>query len=144
MINRTLFSFAAEGLLRKLPAATILALALSSAPALAGLVSGWWGGNWTCTIDGRPARMRWIPVSDDQTTCNGDDCTTSSGARWRGSFSDNGSAWVPLTNPTRGNRDGLFFRHADGNQWYLPKPTGNRTSGWTTWNGRRYPLVCWR
>jgi hypothetical protein len=118
-------------------------LALSDS-AIASTVSGWWGGTWTCSIDGRPARMKWVVVNDDQGTCNGDSCTSTSGARWKGSFSDNGSRWVPLTNPRLGNQGGVYFRHADGNQWYLPKPTNNRTSGWTTWNGRRYPLSCQR
>ena len=129
-------------------AATVGAVALSmsvSGPALASTVSGWWGGTWACSIDGRPAQMKWVVVDAPQTTCNSDGiCTTTSGARWKGSFSDNGSPWVQLTEPRRGQQGGLFFRHADGNQWYLPKPTGNRTSGWTTWNGQRYPLSCQR
>ena len=120
-----------------------LSLAVSGA-SIASQVAGWWGGDWNCNIDGRPARMRWNVVDDSQTTCNGDTCSTSSGVRWNGSFSDNGSRWVPLTNPRQVNRGGLYFRHADGNQWYLPKPTGNRTTGWTTWNGKRYPLSCWK
>jgi hypothetical protein len=115
-----------------------------SGPALAGLAPGWWGGTWRCTIDGRPAMMKWVVVDDSQTSCNGDSCTTSSGVRWKGSFSDNGSGWVPLTNPRQGNQGGLFFRHADGNEWYLRRPEANRTTGWTTWNGQRYALSCWR
>jgi len=123
-----------------------LALCLAAAePSVAGMVSGWWGGTWSCNIDGRPARMKWIPVDDSQTVCDDDGiCTTTSGARWKGSFSDNGSPWVALTNPRQGDRGGLYFNHADGNRWYLPKPTGNRTAGWTTWNGQRYPLTCWQ
>lgn len=113
-------------------------------PADASTAFGWWGGAWTCSIDGRPARMQWSAVDDSEATCDGDVCSSTSGARWRGSFSDNGSRWVPLTNPRKGNKGGLFFRHADGNQWYLPAPTGNKTIGWTTWNGSRYPLSCWR
>ena len=112
------------------------------AQALAGQVSGWWGGSWSCNIDGRPARMKWVAVDDTLTNCNGDLCSTSHGARWKGSFSDNGSRWVPLSNPREGEKGGLFFRHADGNQWYLRKPKGNNTDGWTTWNGTRYPLSC--
>lgn len=112
--------------------------------AYAGQVSGWWGGSWTCDIDGRPARMNWSVVDNSQTTCQGDTCTSTSGVRWKGNFSDNGSRWVPLSNARQGNTGGLFFRHADGNQWYLPKPQGNRTTGWTTWNGQRYRLSCWR
>jgi hypothetical protein len=120
-------------------------IALSfAASSLASQVSGWWGGNWTCNIDGRPASMRWNVVDDVQTTCNEEYCTTSTSARWVGSFSDNGSAWVPLTDPDQDIQGGLYFRHADGNQWYLPSPTGNRTTGWTTWNGQRYPLSCWK
>jgi Family of unknown function (DUF6006) len=115
-----------------------------SSPVIASQAVGWWGGNWNCNIDGRSARMRWNVVDDSQTTCNGNICSTTSGVRWQGSFSDNGSRWVPLTNPREGHQGGLYFRHADGNQWYLPKPTGNRTTGWTTWNGKRYPLSCWR
>ena len=113
-----------------------------SAPAVASTLAGWWGGTWACSIDGRPAQMKWVAVSDSQQTCSNGTCTQTSGVRWKGSFSDNGSRWVPLTDPRTGQQGGLFFRHADGNQWYLPKPVGNRTSGWTTWNGKRYPLSC--
>ena len=129
------------------PGKIVLGVALClavAAPALASTASGWWGGTWSCSIDGRPAHMKWVIVDDSQTTCSDGTCTTTSGVRWKGSFSDNGSAWVPLTDPRPGQQGGLFFRHADGNQWYLPKPTGNQTSGWTTWNGRRYPLSCRR
>lgn len=112
--------------------------------AYAGMVSGWWGGSWTCNIDGRPARMNWSVVDNSQTTCQGDTCTSTSGVRWKGSFSDNGARWVPLSKARLGNQGGLFFRHADGNQWYLPRPQGNRTTGWTTWNSQRYRLSCWR
>lgn len=120
-------------------------LMVSISPASASqVVGGWWDGWWRCTIDGRPARMVWRVVDDSQTTCNGNVCSTSFGVRWGGQFSDNGSRFVPLTNPEVGQQGGLYFRHADGNRWYLPKPTANRTSGWTTWMGRRYPLVCWR
>ena len=123
----------------------VLALSFAmSGPAPASMVTGWWGGAWACNIDGRPARMKWAAVDDSQTTCNGNVCSTSSGARWKGSFSDNGSRWVPLTNPNSGAQGGLFFRHADGNKWYLAKPVANKTKGWTTWNAQRYSLSCWR
>ncbi|NJO34224.1 MAG: hypothetical protein HC869_14930 [Rhodospirillales bacterium] len=116
----------------------------AAGPTAAGTVSGWWGGAWQCNIDGRPARMKWVTVDDSQTNCDGDSCTTTSGARWKGSFSDNGSSWVPLTNPRRGQRGGLYFNYADGNRWYLATPSGSQTRGWTTWNGQRYSLSCWR
>lgn len=124
-------------------------LALGFALSLSGLaqastVSGWWGGQWTCEIDGRPARMRWKPVDDTQTECDGDVCSQTSGATWAGEFSDNGSAWVRLTFENRGSRGGIFFRHADGNRWFLAQPQNGRSTGWTTWNGQRYRLACWR
>ncbi len=129
-------------------AVSIVAMSASllvAAPVQAGTVSGWWGGSWSCSIDGRPARMRWSVVDDSQTSCDGDGvCTQTSGVKWSGRFSDNGSQWVPLTNARLGNNGGVFFRHADGNQWYLAKPVGNATSGYTTWQGRRYPLSCRR
>ena len=130
--------------IRTAAAASLVCAVIAVSPAFAGLVSGWWGGSWSCNIDGRPARMQWTPVDDSQTTCHDGVCTTTSGARWSGRFSDNGSPWVPLTAARSGNQGGLFFRHADGNQWYLAKPVSNQTSGWTTWNGRRYPLSCRR
>jgi hypothetical protein len=114
--------------------ALLLAGALSGAPstpATAGTIEGWWGGDWACNIDGRPANMRWIVVEG------------SNGLRWKGSFSDNGSQWVPLTNARFGDRGGLYFNHADGNRWYLAEPEDNVADGWTTWNGQRYPLSCW-
>ncbi len=121
------------------------ALALTAGTTThASQVSGWWGGDWNCNIDGRPARMKWAAVDDTQTSCDGDACSTSSGARWAGRFSDNGSRWVPLRNARRGDRGGLFFTHADGNKWYLAMPAGGKAKGWTTWNGQRYPLSCWR
>ncbi|MGN7916535.1 MULTISPECIES: DUF6006 family protein [Lysobacter] len=126
-------------------ALAIAAAAEGCSPVAASQVSGWWDGNWNCTIDGRPAKMKWSAVNDSQTTCDDDEvCTHTFGARWKGRFSDNGSAWVALNNARRGKNGGLYFNHADGNRWYLPTPTDNRSKGWTTWNGQRYPLVCWR
>ena len=121
-----------------------LAAPLARGPAQAGMVSGWWGGNWNCTIDGRPARMSWSAVDDTRTQCSGGACTSTSGARWMGKFSDNGSRWVALTDARAGNLGGLHFRHADGNPWFLAAPDSGRTKGWTTWNGKRYPLSCQR
>lgn len=116
--------------------------AVLSGAVHAGMTAGWWGGSWNCTIDGRPARMQWSVVDDNQTSCSGGVCSTAAGASWKGRFSDNGSKWVPLTNARPGNQGGLYFRHADGNQWYLAKPAGNRAAGYTTWQGKRYPLSC--
>jgi hypothetical protein len=143
MTNRLAIVEVVARSLRKTLQVGALCLAVS-APTLASTVSGWWGGTWACNIDGRPAQMKWTAVNDSQQTCHNGTCTSTSGARWKGSFSDNGSQWVPLTDPRAGQQGGLFFRHADGNQWYLARPVGNRTSGWTTWNGKRYSLSCRR
>lgn len=121
------------------------ALAWYATPATAGTVAGgWWDGSWQCNIDGRPARMRWKVVSVSSGSCNGDTCSSSEGATWRGSFSDNGSQWVGLSNLRPAQAGGIHFNHADGNTWFLPKPTNNRSKGWTTWQGQRYQLACWR
>jgi Family of unknown function (DUF6006) len=104
------------------------------------------GGKWSCNIDGRSARMRWVPVEAGVNMCdnNGRNCVRNDRLRWLGGFSDNGSREVRLTDAREGARGGLNFRHADGNHWYLAKPVGNKATGWTTWNGQRYPLACWR
>lgn len=128
----------------KIITATIAVLAAAS-PALAGIAPGWWAGTWNCTIDGRPARMKWVTVEARETECEEDACPSSlSSAAWQGSFSDNGAAWLPLVNPRVGNKGGVFFNHADGNKWYLPKPSGTQSAGWTTWNNQRLSLVCWK
>lgn len=68
--------------------------------------------------------MKWITVSPGVKMCDedGNNCVTNDRLRWKGGFSDNGSRWVDLTNPREGKQGGLFFRHADGNQWYFPSP----------------------
>ena len=116
---------------------------LSSVASASQVPARWYYGQWQCTIDGRPARMVWRVVDDPRTACSGGVCTSTSGVAIRGSFSDNGSRWVPLTNPVlRGSR--LTFRHADGNYWYLDQIDANRANGETTWAGRRFPLRCTR
>lgn len=132
---------------RHVIAAVVACVALCNEANASGAI-GWWGGTWNCNIDGRPAQMKWAAVNVDDGECSDGTCTTSSSATWKGSFSDNGSAWVPLNNPRKGEKGGLFFNHADGNRWYLPEPkqtrVGMRSVGWTTWQGNRYKLTCWR
>jgi hypothetical protein len=117
-----------------------------AAPASASLIVGHWlDGTWRCTIDGRPAVMRWQIVDDSQVSCTGDYCTSQALVRRKGTFSDNGSRWVALNNLRDGSQGrGAYFNHADGNRWWLPKPTGGRSVGYTTWQGNRYPLICRR
>jgi hypothetical protein len=136
---------AAKRMMLVIPCGLALCFAVSDS-ASASMLVGWWGGKWSCNIDGRSARMRWAPVEAGINMCdeNGRNCVRNDRLRWLGGFSDNGSREVRLTDAREGSRGGLNFRHADGNHWYLAKPAGNKATGWTTWNGRRYPLSCWR
>ena len=119
-------------------------LSLSALPAQASQVaSEWYMASWNCNIDGRPARMTWRVVDNSQTSCSGDFCSQTSGVAIRGRFSDNGGPWVSLTRLSSGPNF-LRLRHADGNVWRLNVTGPRNASGWTTWNGQRYPLSCWR
>lgn len=122
-----------------------LSLLVSAERSQASLVtSEWFHGNWNCTIDGRPARMQWYLVDDPQTRCNGNVCSTTSGVRLVGRFSDNGSAWVPLARRwSRGSELGIRYLGREQDNWFLSYNSRSRiASGWTTWRGTRYPLSC--
>jgi hypothetical protein len=124
-----------------------IGLVVASSHAKAGLaVREWFFGTWDCTIDGRPAQMQWYVVDDPQTTCNGGVCSSTSGVRVVGRFSDNGSAWVPLGKRfSSSQRNDLGIRYLGGEQdnWYLKyNPSTRVADGWTTWRGNRYPLQC--
>lgn len=108
------------------------------------VIGQWYFGKWDCTIDGRPAKMQWLVVDDPQTTCSGDVCSSSSGVKVIGRFSDNGSAWVPLAKRyLRGNDFGIRYLGAEQNNWMLRyQPSTKVAAGWTTWRGNRYPLQC--
>lgn len=138
MAHASIFAGAAAGLLLFAAAVVPDATHASTVPG------GWWSGSWKCNIDGRPARMKWHVADASEGSCDGDICSTSSAVRWAGSFSDNGSRSVPLSRASEGTKGGLYFTHADGNRWYLAKPVGGKAVGYTTWNGQRYPLSCWR
>lgn len=104
----------------------------------------WYFGTWDCNIDGRPAKMQWRVVNDPQTTCNGNICSSTSGVKVVGHFSDNGGPWVPLAK--RGSSPtSLSIRYlgAEQDNWYLRYNASTRSAqGWTTWRGNRYPLSC--
>lgn len=122
-------------------------LVLASPQAKAGLVvSEWFFGRWDCNIDGRPAQMQWKVVDDSQTTCSGDTCSTTSGVRIAGWFSDNGSAWVPLKKRfanTQRQELGIRYLGKEQDNWYLKYNSRTKVAdGWTTWRGQRYPLQC--
>ncbi|MBF0313649.1 MAG: hypothetical protein HQK50_12820 [Oligoflexia bacterium] len=109
------------------------------------VITQWYHGTWNCNIDGRSAQMVWQVVDDSRTTCNGDICSTTSGVKTVGWFSDSGSAWVRLDINSSSNRH-LAIRYL-GNEpdnWLLNYDAAAVTaSGWTTWRGNRYPLSCW-
>lgn len=110
-------------------------------------VSQWYFGKWDCSIDGRAAKMQWLVVDDPQTSCRGDVCTSSSGVKVVGRFSDNGGAWVPLAKRYQnGNIFGIRYLGNEQDDWLLRyNPSTKTASGWTTWRGNKYPLQCtWR
>ena len=122
-------------------------LVFAAGHAKAGLVAGeWFFGLWDCNIDGRPAQMQWRVVDDSQTTCSGGVCSSTSGVRIAGRFSDNGSAWVPLEKRfSSKKRQDLGIRYLGGEQdnWYLKYNSLTKVAdGWTTWRGNHYPLQC--
>lgn len=107
----------------------------------------WYFGNWqNCRIDGRPARMQWRVVDDPQTRCSDGVCSTTSGVKVVGQFSDNRSRWVPLgIRSDRGNTLGIRYLGAEPDNWMLRyNPSTQAAQGYTTWRGQRYPLSCRR
>lgn len=110
------------------------------------IASEWFFGTWDCNIDGRPAKMQWYVVDDPQTTCNGNVCSTSSGVKVVGRFSDNGSPWVPLGkrySKSQGKELGIRYLGKEQDNWLLKyNNTTKVANGWTTWHGNRYPLQC--
>jgi len=108
------------------------------------VASKWYFGIWDCRIDGRPARMQWRVVDDPQTRCDGNVCSSTSGVKVVGRFSDHGSAWVPLgIRSDRGNTLGIRYLGAEQDNWSLRyNPSTRVAQGATTWHGQNYPLVC--
>jgi hypothetical protein len=106
----------------------------------------WYFGNWDCNIDGRPAQMQWYVVDDPQTICSGNICSTTSGVRTVGRFSDNGSPWVPLERQwSTSSQLGIRYLGNEQDNWYLSYNSGTQVAdGWTTWRGNQYPLQCRR
>ncbi|HEY9694737.1 MAG TPA: DUF6006 family protein [Oculatellaceae cyanobacterium] len=107
-------------------------------------VSQWYFGLWNCNIDGRPAQMQWYVVDDPQTTCSGGVCSSSSGVRVVGRFSDNRSPWVRLAKRySNASELGIRYLGNEQDNWYLKYNSNTRLAkGWTTWRGNRYPLQC--
>ena len=122
-----------------------LSTAILPHPAAASTIATqWFFGNWDCLIDGRPAQMQWSVVNNPQTQCNGDVCSTTSGVKLVGRFSDSRSPWVNLSKQWS-NRSELGIRYLGREQdnWYLRQDSRTKiATGWTTWRGNRYPLQC--
>ena len=129
---------------RRLPMAAFFAAALAAgAPAAASQVGGgWYMGDWRCTLDGRPTRIVIDVVSVEHGSHDGHVGTSVAGAERRARFWDRGS-WVNLS-LGRATSTALHFKHPDGNDWYLRRTTATQATGYSTWNGRRYPLACTR
>lgn len=111
------------------------------------VLSQWYFGKWDCSIDGRAAKMQWLVVDDPQTSCSGNICSSTSGVKVIGRFSDSGGAWVPLGKRyLRGNDFGIRYLGNEQDNWLLRyNPSTKVAKGWTTWRGNKYPLQCtWR
>lgn len=123
------------------PLSILLTISAAQASQVA---SEWFFGNWNCQIDGRPAKMQWQVVNDPQTHCEGGVCSSTSGVKVVGRFSDNGGPWVPLVKRYRhGNDFGIRYQGAEPDNWFLRyDPRWKTATGWTTWRGNRYPLQC--
>jgi Family of unknown function (DUF6006) len=92
--------------------------------------------------------MQWLVVDDPQTNCSGDICSTTSGVKVVGRFSDNASPWVPLGKRFSSNSNtrkdlGIRYLGREQDDWYLKYNSKTGVAdGWTTWRGNRYPLQC--
>jgi hypothetical protein len=113
------------------------------------IIPQWYFGWWDCQIDGRPSRMAWEVVNDPQPKCDDEFCTTTSGLKVVGKFSDSGGQWVPLAEQSiNGDDFNLRYLGAEQDNWFLKRtppttpPSGLSATGYTTWRGNRYPLSC--
>jgi Family of unknown function (DUF6006) len=124
-----------------LPASVLLTVGTAYGGQVA---AEWYFGRWNCQIDGRPAQMQWKVVDDSQTHCSGGVCSSTSGVKVVGWFSDNGGPWVSLSKRyTQGNDFGIRYRGGEPDNWFLRyNPQTKSATGWTTWRGNRYPLSC--
>ncbi len=125
-------------------AAVTLLLGFAAIPVRAGqVVSQRYFGSWTCSIDGRAAKMVWKVVDNPQTECRGGVCTTTSGVTVVGRFSDSGGPWVPLKAIANRGNDFRFRYTGDNTAWRLVRnPATGRAEGNTVWQGRPFPLSC--
>ncbi|WP_437720871.1 DUF6006 family protein [Sorangium sp. So ce861] len=106
----------------------------------------WSFGRWSCSIDGRPSEMVWECVDDSRRHCRPDGtCTMTSGVKVAGWFREANSSWVNLVRGSATAGDLHFTYTGDATAWYLRyDPRSLSATGWTTWQGRRYPLTCRR
>ena len=133
-----------KSILRLLSCAVLLSAAAAQPASASTASGGWYLGKWSCQLDGRPTRMEWRIVSVDYGGDNGDGTATSAaGAELRGRLWDRNGPWATLTR-IGSTGSTLSFRHADGNRWFLRLSGSNNASGYSTWQGTRYPFDCRR
>lgn len=95
------------------------------APIRISVAYPWFFGTWTGTLDGRPSTMRWRLEGD----------------AIAGDFSDGSTGrYVPLAHESH-NGEQLFFRHPDGNHWFLARSSEGEARGYSIWQGRQFPLI---
>ncbi|SMB83039.1 DUF6006 family protein [Deinococcus hopiensis] len=122
---------------------TLAVFSLTSASYASQVAGAWYFGRWSCVIDGRAAQMVWEVVDDSRTSCNGDTCSTSSGAAIRGWFKDGNGPWVKLTDRSAVGPDLRFTYTGDNTRWFLRYNRDTRVAnGNTVWRGNAYPLNC--
>ena len=85
--------------------------------------------------------MEWLAADDQQTSCDGDICSTSMGVKVVGRYSDKGQPWANLTVAGSSSAQ-LTMRYAGGDRWQLNQESEGIASGWSTWQGKRYALSC--
>lgn len=90
--------------------------------------------------------MIWECVDDSRVHCNSDgSCSVTSGVKVVGWFREANSRWVNLVPGSATASDFHFTYTGDATPWYLRfEPHSRLATGWTTWQGRRYPLTCTR
>jgi hypothetical protein len=114
---------------------------VTGAQASALTVQSWLEGWWDCLIDGRPSTMAWEYHDVDIGTSGSTSAVVSKLFGW---FREANSPWVKLTMNSAGDRSTVSFIYTgDTTNWILEADSTKRSAtGWTTWNGRHYPLSC--
>jgi hypothetical protein len=87
-----------------------------------------------------------VGATGHEKSCSRDICSTTSGVKTIGWFSDNGGPWVCLgiNYGWNSNHLGIRYMGQEPDNWYLDFNEMNTTAdSQTTWRGKQYPLSCW-